>query len=60
MKKTYLFIAISIILISAALFNFNMTIDNKGHYFGNGIVCGIGLSILVTQFLKFKKLKNKI
>ncbi|MBN9349825.1 MAG: hypothetical protein J0H55_03995 [Chitinophagaceae bacterium] len=60
MKKTYVWIGIGIILIVAAIFNLNMDINNKGHYFGNGIVCGIGLSVIVTQILKIRKLKNKI
>lgn len=58
MKKTYVWIAIGIILIIVAIFNLNLNIDNKGHYFGNGIVCGIGLSIAATQLLKFRRAGN--
>lgn len=58
MKKTYVFIAIGIILIAASLLNFTMDIDNRGHYFGNGVLCGIGLSVVVTQIIKRGKLRN--
>lgn len=58
MKRTYLLIGVGLILIAVSLFNFSMDVDNKGHYFGNGLICGIGLSTIVTQVLKLRKLKG--
>lgn len=59
MKRTYLFIAIGIILVAVSLFNLTLDIANKGHYFGNGVICGIGLSTIVIQISKLRKLKKK-
>lgn len=59
MKKTYLLIGTGVILIALSVFNFTLKIDNKGHYFGNGVICGIGLSVIVVQILKLKKLKSR-
>jgi len=58
MKKNYLFIGIGLLLIVIALFDFSLKVDNKGHYFVNGILCGIGSSMMVVHFLKLKKLKK--
>lgn len=55
MKKNLLFIGLGVVLMAVSFYNFTFKIDNKGHYFGNGIICGIGLSILVVQFLKRRK-----
>ncbi len=53
MKKHYLFL--SVVLIAMSLFNLTLDIDSRGHYFGNGIVCGLGLSMLVNQLKKWKQ-----
>lgn len=37
--------------------NLTLDIDNRGHYIGNGILCGIGISIFVTQMLRL--IRNK-
>ncbi|MBS1747103.1 MAG: hypothetical protein JST21_13110 [Bacteroidetes bacterium] len=58
MKKKYLLSALSIFFIAFTIRNFTLDVDNKGHYFGNGILCGIGLSLLVVQLLKIKKNKK--
>ncbi|MBW7839544.1 MAG: hypothetical protein H3C36_07885 [Chitinophagaceae bacterium] len=55
MKRTYVLIAVGLVLIAAAIFNFTLNIENKGHYFGNGVVCGIGISVIVVQILKMRK-----
>ena len=55
MKRTYLLIAVGLLLIAAAIFNFTLNIENKGHYFGNGVICGIGISVIVAQILKLRK-----
>lgn len=54
-KKTILLIA-GIALIIIGLVGANMKIDTTWHYFGNGAVFGVGLSMLVsTLFSKNKK-----
>ncbi|GAB1396300.1 MAG TPA: hypothetical protein PKN57_03385 [Saprospiraceae bacterium] len=53
MKKHYLFL--SVVLIAMSLFNLTLDIDSRGHYFGNGIVCGLGLSMLVIQLKKWNQ-----
>ncbi|HRN72393.1 MAG TPA: hypothetical protein PLM81_04645 [Ginsengibacter sp.] len=55
MKRTYVLIAVGLVLIAAAIFNFTLDIENKGHYFGNGVICGIGISVIVAQILKLRK-----
>lgn len=49
MKRKWLPIGIGIAMCALSLFNFTLSIDSKGHYFGNGIVFGIGLSILALE-----------
>lgn len=58
MKSNYKLIGLSMILIAFAIRNFTLDIDNKGHYFGNGILCGVGISLLVVQLLKIRKNQN--
>lgn len=58
MKKNYLSLGLSMLIIAYAIRNFSLNIDNKGHYFGNGILCGIGISLLVVQLLNIKKNKK--
>lgn len=58
MKNNYLSLGLSILLIAFTIRNFNLDVDNKGHYFGNGILCGIGISLLVVQLLNIKKNKK--
>ncbi len=55
MKKVYLLIILGILLIAASIFNFTLKVENNGHYFGNGILCGIGLSVIVMQIKKPRK-----
>ncbi|MCO6496197.1 MAG: hypothetical protein J5I50_00905 [Chitinophagaceae bacterium] len=57
MKRTTLLIAVGILMMIAALVNFNLDIDNKGHFFGNGVIFGIGISLIVAQILKMRKAK---
>ncbi|HQP76746.1 MAG TPA: hypothetical protein PL069_05015 [Saprospiraceae bacterium] len=57
MKKNYLFIGISVLIIAFSINNLTLDIDNRGHYIGNGILCGIGISIFVTQMLRL--IRNK-
>lgn len=54
-KKNLIFIGLGIILMGFAIINFTFEIDNKGHYFVNGIICGVGLSITVLQILRIRK-----
>ncbi|MBS1630935.1 MAG: hypothetical protein KF825_08355 [Ferruginibacter sp.] len=58
MKKNILLLGLSVIFIAFAIRNFSLDIDNNGHYFGNGILCGIGISLLVVQLLNIKKNKK--
>lgn len=58
-KRKWLPFGIGFALCVLALFNFTLTIDSKGHYFGNGIVFGIGLSILVRQAMQLAKARRK-
>lgn len=58
MKSKYLLIGLSILLIAFAIRNFSLDIDSRGHYFGNGILCGIGISLLVVQLLKLRKIQK--
>lgn len=58
MKNNYLSLGLSMLFIAFTIRNFSLNIDNKGHYFANGILCGIGISLLVVQLLKFKKNKT--
>lgn len=55
MKRKWLPIGIGIAMCALALFNFTLPIDNKGHYFGNGVVFGIGLSILALTARQWTK-----
>lgn len=55
MKRKLIFMTIGIALAGFAINNFTLEIDNKGHYFVNGIICGVGLSIVITQVLKIIK-----
>ena len=55
MKKSYLIIGICIALLAVTAFNSQLNIDNKMHYFGNGIVFGIALVILIRQIFKRNK-----
>ncbi|HRP90105.1 MAG TPA: hypothetical protein PKX92_08700 [Edaphocola sp.] len=50
-NKTTIYI-ISILMIIVSLFNLTLDIEQKGHYFGNGIICGIGATLLILEFLK--------
>ncbi|MBS1950780.1 MAG: hypothetical protein OJF59_001741 [Cytophagales bacterium] len=59
MKKTYLLITTGLLVMAVTLWNFNMTINNKGHYFVNGILCGIGISLIASQILILKRSKGK-
>lgn len=58
MKKNIVFIALGIVLMVFSIYNFTFEIDNKGHYFVNGIICGVGLSVIVVQLLRIKKLRT--
>lgn len=55
MKRTYLLIVLGIVLIAIALFDTSLKIENKGHYFGNGVIAGIGISVLIVQILKIRR-----
>lgn len=58
MNRNYLLIIIGVLLIVASLISFNLNVDNKSHYFGNGIACGIGLSVLFTQISILRKTRR--
>jgi len=58
MKKTYIYLGLGLLMALFAINNFRYEIDNKGHYFVNGIICGIGLSVMVVQLLKLRKPKT--
>lgn len=58
MKKTYIYLAVGLILALFAINNFRFEVDSKAHYFVNGIICGVGLSVAVVQLLKLKKSKS--
>jgi hypothetical protein len=59
MKRGYTIIAFGVLLIILSLFNISLNIDSKGHYFGNGVMCGIGLSLIIFQVKQLKKNNNK-
>lgn len=46
MKNKWRPLGLGIALCAVSLFNFMLTIESKGHYFANGVLLGIGLSIL--------------
>lgn len=58
MKKNIVYIVLGTALMVFAIYNFTFEIDNKGHYFVNGIICGVGLSVIVVQLIKIKKIKT--
>lgn len=53
-------IVISVLMIIVSLINLTLNIESKGHYFGNGVVFGIGLTVLFNQIIKIRQLKNKV
>ncbi|HMN04260.1 MAG TPA: hypothetical protein PKD45_00920 [Flavobacteriales bacterium] len=59
MKHKWLPIGIGAALCILSLFNFTLAIDSKGHYFGNGIVFGIGVSIMVRKIRQLTNAKRK-
>lgn len=58
MKKNKIYIVLGIALAALTINNFTLEIDNKGHYFVNGIICGVGLSVVVVQLLRLRKMKG--
>ncbi|HOZ84011.1 MAG TPA: hypothetical protein PK191_00890 [Niabella sp.] len=58
MKKHFLLIGVGLFLIILTVYDFTLKVDNKAHYYVNGIICGIGLCMVVSQFLKLRKQKR--
>lgn len=58
MKKNLIFIGLGILLMAFSINNYTFEIDNKGHYFVNGIICGVGLSVIVVQWIRIKRKKT--
>lgn len=52
-----MYLVLGIALSAFAINNFTFDIDNKAHYFANGILCGVGFCLIVAQLLKAKKSK---
>lgn len=59
MKKNLIFIGLAVVLMIFSINNFMFEIDNKAHYFVNGIICGVAASVIVVQALKIKKNKTQ-
>lgn len=57
MKKKVIKICIGVILMSAGLFNATLHINNTWHYFSNGVVFGLGLALVISTSLLFRKKK---
>lgn len=58
MKKIYIYLALGLLMSLFGINNFRYEIDSKAHYFVNGIICGVGLSVVVVQLLKLRKPKT--
>lgn len=58
MKKTYIYLVLGLVMTLFSLNNFRFEIDNKGHYFVNGIICGVGLSVMVVQIIRLRRQKS--
>ena len=59
MKKKSILIGIGGLLTAIGAGSATLKIDNKNHYYSNGILSGIGLSIIAYQLAKLKKEKCK-
>ncbi len=53
--KNKILIGLGVVLAVFAIYNFSLDINSKGHYFVNGIICGVGLSMIAVQLLKLRK-----
>lgn len=55
MKKEIIQLLIGLVMMVAAVYNANLDISNTWHYFSNGVVFGLGFSLVfvrVKQMLK--------
>lgn len=59
MKKKSILVGIGGLLTAIGAGNATLKIDNKIHYFSNGILSGIGLSIIAHQLTESKRKKCK-
>lgn len=57
MKKTYFFILLGLAMMAGGLFGLTLKIDVHMHYFGNGVIFGVGLSILINSIIRLKRKK---
>lgn len=57
-KKTK--IIVGIVLIAIGGFNSTLDVGIRWHYFANGIIFGVGLSVLVLGLRAKKKIKSKL
>ncbi len=53
--KNKILIGLGVVLAVFAIYNFSLDINSKGHYFVNGIICGVGLSMIAVQLLKLRQ-----
>lgn len=58
MSKRTRNIIIALVLMGGSIFGMTRDIDSIYHYFGNGVIFGIGLSLLVSSIYRASKQKG--